>query len=169
MKIFLIGFMGCGKTTTGKILAQKLNYSFFDTDNEISSITGKSISEIFKDKGESYFRELEKLIIQNLENKDNCVISCGGGLPCHNNLMNQINRQGISIYLKLSSNRLFERLKNDTNNRPLLNGKKNSEMQKFISDLLNEREYFYLQSKFKLSLKEHNPEQVADAIIKLLS
>lgn len=169
MKIFLIGFMGCGKTTTGKILAQKLNYSFFDTDNEISSITGKSISEIFKDKGESYFRELEKLIIQNLENKDNCVISCGGGLPCHNNLMNQINRQGISIYLKLSSNRLFERLKNDTNNRPLLNGKKNSEMQKFISDLLNEREYFYLQSKFKLSLKEHNPEQVADAILKLLS
>lgn len=169
MKIFLVGFMGCGKTTTGKILAQKLNFSFYDTDTEISAITGKSISEIFKEKGESYFRELEKLIIQNLETVNNCVIACGGGLPCHNNLINKINLQGISIYLKLSSNRLFERLINEIDSRPLLQGKSNKELQKFISDTLNEREFFYLQSKFKLSLKGHNPEQVADTILNLLS
>lgn len=168
MKIFLVGFMGSGKSSVGKILAQKINYTFIDTDHEIEASTGKSIYEIFEKDGESHFRELEKLTIQNLKNKDNCVIACGGGLPCYNNLMRELNNQGITVYLKLSSERLFDRLQKDANKRPLLLGKNESEMKKYISDLLDEREFYYSQSQFKISIKDHSAEEVADAIIKFI-
>ncbi|MFN4234092.1 MAG: shikimate kinase [Bacteroidia bacterium] len=168
MKIFLVGFMGSGKSSVARVLAQKLNLSFFDTDHEIVASTGKSINEIFEKDGESHFRELEKLTIQNLQNKDNCVIACGGGLPCHNNLMRELNNQGITVYLKLSSERLFDRLQKDSNKRPLLLGKNESEMKKYISHLLDEREFYYSQSQFKISIKDHNAEEVADAIVKYI-
>ncbi len=168
MKIFLIGFMGSGKSSVGKVLAQKLNLKFYDTDQEIIAFTGKRIHEIFEKYGETHFRELEKLTLQNLQHKDNCVIACGGGLPCYNDLMNEINKHGISIYLKLSSERLFERLQKDAEKRPLLLGKNETEMKKYIFDLLNEREFYYSQSQFKISIKDHSPEEVADAITQLI-
>ena len=168
MKIFLIGFMGCGKSSVGRVLAHKLNIRFFDTDHEIVASTGKSIKEIFEKNGESHFRELEKQCIQNFHHKENCVIACGGGLPCHNDLIKEINKQGISIYLKLSSERLFERLQKDAEKRPLLLGKNETELKKYISDLLDEREFYYSQSQFKISIKDHNPEEVAEAITQLI-
>lgn len=168
MKIFLVGFMGSGKSSVGRVLAQKLNLKFYDTDHEIIASTGKSINEIFEKDGEAHFRELEKLTLQNLQHKDNCVIACGGGLPCHNNLMNEINKQGISIYLKLSSERLLERLLKDADKRPLLLGKNETEMKKYIFDLLDEREFYYTQSQFKISIKDHGPEEVAEAIIQMI-
>lgn len=168
MKIFLIGFMGSGKSSVGRVLAQKLNLNFYDTDHEIVATTGKSIHEIFEKDGEAHFRELEKLTLQNLQHKENCVIACGGGLPCHNDLINVINKQGISIYLKLSSERLFDRLQKDAEKRPLLLGKNETEMKKYISDLLDEREFYYSQSQFKISIKDHSPEEVAEAITQLI-
>jgi shikimate kinase len=168
MKLFLIGFMGSGKSSVGKILSQKLNYNFFDTDHEIITSTGKTINEIFEKEGEAHFRELEKITLNNLIQKDNCVIACGGGLPCHNDLMQLLNKEGISIYLKLSSGRLLNRLKNDSEKRPLLKGKNEKEMKVFVSDLLDEREFYYSQSQFKISIKDHSPEEVANAILELI-
>jgi shikimate kinase len=168
MKIFLIGFMGSGKSSVGRILAHKLNLPFFDTDEEIESYAGKSIQDIFEKEGEAHFRELEKTIIQKLIQEENCVIACGGGLACHNNLMQLLNKEGITIYLKLSSERLLNRFKNDSQKRPLLKGKNENEMKVFISDLLDEREFYYSQSQFKISIKDHTPEELANAIIKLL-
>jgi shikimate kinase len=168
MKVFLVGFMGSGKSSVGKALARLLNLEFTDIDYEISSSTGKTIPELFEKEGEKHFRELEKLAIKGIAAKKNMLIACGGGLPCYNDLMKELNKQGITIYLKLSSERLFERLKKDSDKRPLLKGKNDVEMKKFIADLLEEREFYYLQSQYKISIKDHTPEEVAKAIIDLI-
>jgi shikimate kinase len=102
MLIFLIGFMGSGKTSIGKKLAKKMKYAFLDLDQEIEKQENLSISEIFEIHGEDYFRVLEKKVLVDLTQLSNTVVSCGGGTPCHYNNIELINNAGISIYLQLS-------------------------------------------------------------------
>ena len=119
--IYLIGYMGAGKTTISKLLAKKMSLPLYDIDEEIEKEEKKSVSEIFKNDGELYFRILETEILKNI--KQNSIIDCGGGLPIYNNNMRFINSKGISIYLKASNNCLFNRLKNEKKNRPLISKK----------------------------------------------
>lgn len=136
--------MGSGKSTIGKKLANKLSYAFYDLDTEIEKQEGKTISEIFEQKGEEYFRMLESEALKTLSN-ENQVVALGGGTPCFNENIDFINQNGISIYLKYNSGILFSRLVNAKNQRPLLADKTDDELKVFIEAKLTEREIFYNQ------------------------
>ena len=138
--------MGSGKTTFGMKLAKKLNYQFVDTDKEIEELVGMSIESIFNTKGEKYFRQLEKQYIQKLK-VQNVVIATGGGMPCFYDNMEYLNKIGVTVYLEYSSQELFERLKNETVNRPLLKHKSEEDLFDYIDDLLLKRERYYLQAQ----------------------
>lgn len=144
--IILVGFMGSGKTTFGRNLAEKLNYQFIDTDKEIETLVGMSIPTIFEKKGEAYFRQLEREFIKQLK-VQNVVIATGGGLPCFYDNMNYLNKIGVTVYLKYSVEELFERLKNETISRPLLKEKSDTELFEFIEGLLKSRESYYLKAQ----------------------
>jgi shikimate kinase len=146
MIVFLIGFMGCGKTTTGKKLAKKLGYNFIDLDQEIEKQEQVSIDEIFESKGESYFRNLEHQKLLTFLQSKNLVISCGGGTPCFNNNMDLMNKSGYTIYIQMNAEALFIRLKQAKTPRPLLKNLNEEDLKTYINHKLKEREQFYLSS-----------------------
>jgi len=147
MNIFLMGFMGCGKSTIGKKLAKLIDYDFIDFDRLIEEKVQLSINDIFKQKGERYFRELETDVLNQL-NINNTVISLGGGTPCYNENIALINQKGLSIYLKMSKKVLAQRLVESKTKRPLIDDIKNNPvlLNDKINDLLLEREPDYLKA-----------------------
>jgi shikimate kinase len=147
MRIFLIGFMGSGKTTVGETIALKLGYSFIDMDRVIEEEAGMTISQIFDEKGEDEFRRMEHELILRLSEMQNIVVSTGGGVPCFYDNMDIINKCGISIYLKMTPEDLLNRLKGSRFERPLIRDLSTEELEEYISKKLEEREPFYLKSK----------------------
>ena len=151
-RIFLIGYMGSGKTTVGQLLATQLGYSFIDMDNHIEGKLFKSVSQIFAELGEDQFRLLEKQCLHEVAEFDQVIISTGGGVPCFFDNMKYMNKQGVTVYLKLSSADLAERLEQShANKRPLLANRKGEELLHFISEELVKREPFYSQAAFSVS------------------
>jgi shikimate kinase len=144
MNILLIGFMGCGKTSLGEKLAEKMNFKFIDLDEIIVQSEQLSINEIFNVKGESYFRKLETDWLSNFEG-ENFVVSLGGGTPCFNDNMKIINSIGTSVYLQLNSESLTDRLVHSKQKRPLIESFKNdkAKLTLEIDKLLKRREVFY--------------------------
>lgn len=147
MKYFLVGFMGSGKSTIGKLLSEKLNIKYFDLDDVIQKQENKSISEIFSIKGEGYFRILEKKYLKKLMIKDEFIISTGGGTPIHNNMIDLMQKNGRCIYLKCSIKILFNRLKNNKNKRPLISNLSEEKLKIFIEKKISERKIFYEKSE----------------------
>lgn len=145
-RIFLIGFMGSGKSTLGAKLARQLGYQFADMDQLIEETAEMSIPAIFEEHGEEVFRKWELDILTELCRRENLVISTGGGAPCHSNLMDLMNRHGTSIYIQLSPEALRDRLIRSRTERPLIRGKSESELLDFIKILLEKREIFYKQA-----------------------
>jgi shikimate kinase len=152
--------MGAGKSKLGKKLAVKLNIPFFDSDSLIEEIEKLSIDQLFKSKGEAYFRMMEKKVIDDFQTKDDFVLSVGGGLPCQGNLMNDLNHLGTTIYLKHSSGILHQRLRNNKLNRPLLLDLSDEEMKAFIENKLAEREAFYMKSKLVLKTEDQSVNEI---------
>lgn len=151
-KIFLIGFMGSGKTTLAKKLAKKLNYNCFDLDFEIEKNVGVSIPQVFEEKGEEYFRSLEHETLRNvINNNERFVLSVGGGTPCFYNNMDVINENGTSIYLKYNAGILTSRLINAKAKRPLIKNLGEVELKAFVEAKLSEREKFYKKSKLVIA------------------
>ena len=165
MKIFLIGFMGCGKTTLGKKLARTLNYNFIDLDSYIENKTTEKITEIFDKKGEQYFRDLEKESLNEICKMDNMVLASGGGTPCFSDNMQTMLAKGICIYLKMEAGDLAERLCKEKNNRPLIRHLTENELNDFISEKLMEREVCYKKAHHILPAKNISKTD----IIKLIS
>ena len=165
MRIYLIGFMGSGKTTIGKPLAVKLGYKFIDQDDVIEKHFGMTITKVFETRGETVFRETESKVLADLSEMDNIVIATGGGCPCFYNNMELMNQHGLSIYLKGDPQTLVNRLKNSHGTRPLIKGKSDSELIQYVTDKLNEREQFYSQAKVTVQTKDLK----ADDVVKLLS
>lgn len=164
-KIFLMGFMGCGKTTHGKKLAKKLNRPFIDLDHYIERKENKTIPEIFNLSGENAFREMEALYLKQVISRyASAVISLGGGTPCFNNNIDIINTSGLSIYIEMTSKALFQRLENAATARPLLAGKSSDEKLKTISDLLEVRENFYKQAAIKVNGINLDTEKLIEAL-----
>ncbi len=148
MHIYLIGFMGCGKSTVGKKLANKLQYKFLDIDEMIQKGEDITIEEIFQNKGEDSFRQLENKYLRKLPEKSgNYVIATGGGLPCHDGNINYMNESGLTIYLKMNTGQLVYRLKHAKQKRPLLQNKTEEEVIEYIEAKLKEREPFYNKAK----------------------
>lgn len=156
--------MGCGKSSLAKKISNKTGYKLIDTDKEIENITGETIPNIFHQKGEAYFRELEKDFIQSLTPNSKLIISTGGGLPCFNDNMFRLNNLGLTFYLKLSPFELSKRLKDAKQVRPLLLNKSDEELLIYVTELLSLREIFYNQANFTLKGKEQKPDFILDLV-----
>jgi len=151
MTICLLGFMGSGKSTVGKRLAKRLNFSFYDLDAEIEKAEKQTIVEIFAQKGENYFRKIERKLLLKFLDKPDIVLSLGGGTPCFFDNMLKIREKAYSIYLNLPVETLAQRLENAKQTRPLAAGKTPENLRFFIADLLHRREGFYLQADVKIN------------------
>lgn len=146
-KIYLIGFMGSGKTTVGRKLASRLNWSFIDLDDRIQLKAGMEIMEIFAKKGESGFREIESEVLRSLSTEFNTVISTGGGSPCFDENMDYMLGSGLTIYLKMTPVQLKNRLLRSSHERPLIKSITIDELQGFIEKKLSEREKWYSRAE----------------------
>ena len=146
-RVFLIGFMGSGKSTLGSKLARKLGYGFVDMDHLIEDTAGMTVPEIFGEHGEAVFRKWEHDILMELIQQKQLVISTGGGAPCHGEMMRIMNDHGVTLYLKLPPTALRDRLIHSKTERPLIQGKSEEDLLHFITTLLNERESFYGQAQ----------------------
>jgi shikimate kinase len=150
MNYFLIGFMGSGKTHWGKLWASKANYNFIDLDEQIESIVGKTVAQIFEDDGEDFFRQKETEVLQSLNLAENTIVSTGGGTVCFNNNITWMNEKGVTIYLKTAVPQILERVLHEQEKRPLLKNLNTAELQFFIEKKLKEREPFYNQASIVL-------------------
>lgn len=147
MKIFLIGFMGSGKTYWGRKLGQKLGIPFFDLDEQVAAHEGKSISEIFATEGEEYFRLLEKDKLHIItESHDTFVMATGGGTPCYFNNIEYMNRAGTTLWLNTPRDLLFRRLLKEREQRPLLKNLKEDQLKSFIVKKFADRKIYYEQA-----------------------
>ena len=146
-RIILIGYMGSGKTTVGKVLSRELNLPFYDLDWYIENRMHKSIHQIFEEKGEEGFRKIERNLLHEVAEFENVIISCGGGTPSVFDNIGYINQQGESVYLKCRADVLSAHLRMGKTIRPLLLNKTNEEVELFISEQLAQRESFYSQAK----------------------
>ena len=142
-RIFLVGFSGCGKTTHGKKLATLYNYHFIDTDWLFKERYQTSVLDFFKNHGEAEFREKEYGLLQEVCFEKQAVIALGGGTPCYKNAMDLIRQSGVSIYIKMSEDSIFKRLKDSKNVRPLMLEKNDDELKQFIENALKERSPIY--------------------------
>jgi shikimate kinase len=152
--------MGAGKTSTGKKLAKALNCPFVDTDKLISKQEGSTISQLFETKGESYFRALEQQVIEKLDANEVMVVATGGGLPCHNNLMDLLSQKGTTVYLQTKPSTLLLRLKEGKSKRPLITKLNDDELATLIDKMLSVREKIYLKAELVLSEAEQKVENI---------
>lgn len=153
MKVVLLGYMGCGKTTIGKKLSNSLYLDFTDLDQYIEKRERKTISEIFHEKGEIYFRKIESSYLKEFINKhDSFVLSLGGGTPCYGNNMKEIinHKEIISFYLQASIETLCQRLSNNPSKRPLLSSLSEDQLTEYIAKHLFERTPFYEKAIYKI-------------------
>jgi shikimate kinase len=144
--IFLIGFMGSGKSTAGRILAARLGYEFADLDTLIEEQEKMPITEIFALRGEEYFRMAESRALNTLLDRTGMVVACGGGTPCFHDNMQRMKSAGLTIYLKASTQVLTRRLSGKVSKRPLVAGLKGDELRSHLQKLLSGREGWYRQS-----------------------
>lgn len=163
-RIYLIGFMGSGKTTHGKQIARMMGYDFLDVDQWIVEREGKTIPGIFAEDGEARFRELETAAIREISNMQKVVVATGGGLPCHAGNMQLLKDSGLTVYLKLPPEALLSRLKVSKTKRPLLEGKSEAEMYNTIRRMLSEREPWYNQADMTIDGLDRVNERVVNAI-----
>lgn len=164
MRVYLIGFMGCGKTTFGKKLARKLGCDFLDIDKMIEQIEQVSVSELFAVKGETYFRKLESDVLHSTVVHRNAVVSCGGGTPCYFDNMEWMNQRGVSVYLQVPAARLYGRLKTRKHKRPLIANLSDDALKDYIFQKLSEREAFYMQAQMIIEPEKTSAKKVADEL-----
>lgn len=164
MRIILIGFMGVGKTTIGKIIAKKLKLNFVDMDNYIEKREGKSISKIFEEYGEQHFRELESESLKDLIKSDNIVISTGGGIVTTKENSEILKKEKIVIFLDGNTQTILNHLSKEIDKRPLLSNSNN--VEDTISNLLNQRyEKYNSICDIKIDINEKNIEEVVSQIL----
>ncbi|MGC6470749.1 MAG: shikimate kinase [Flavobacteriales bacterium] len=143
MTIFLVGYMGSGKSTLGKKLAHNLNYEFIDLDQYIQKEEDRTIKKIFESDGEDYFRKLERVYLHRIIDSENTVISTGGGTPCFFDNMEQMNEYGKTIYINMHPKALIPRLQKSEEFRPLIAGLEGEKLLDYIYKTLREREIYY--------------------------
>ncbi|MCF6130235.1 AAA family ATPase [Flavobacterium sp. AS60] len=169
-KVILIGYMAVGKTTIAQVLSEKMETKWVDLDSLIEKKTNLSISELFKQKGEVYFRKIEHEIFKEItENEENLIISTGGGTPCYaDNHLLLNGKNSISIYLNASLSLILERLISEKKTRPLVANQSQDELKEFVAKHLFERSYFYNQATFKVNIDNKTPDTIAQEILQYL-
>ncbi|KAA6336431.1 Shikimate kinase [termite gut metagenome] len=168
IRIFLIGYMGAGKTTLGKALARKLNLSFVDIDWFMENRFHKRIRDLFEERGEAGFRELERKILHEVAEFEDVIISTGGGAPCFFDNMDVMNRKGSTVFLDVQPDVLFRRLRITSASRPILKDKTDEELRTFIIQALEGRLPFYTQAQYTFNADElENRWQIDEAVRRL--
>lgn len=172
MKLVLLGYMGCGKTTIGEQLAATLQYSFVDLDAAIAEDEKMSISRLFETKGEIYFRKKEnKMLSHLLSTHKDAVISLGGGTPCYGNVMQLLNENDtiLPIYLSATLHTLTERLFHEIEARPMISHISDKEiLNDFIRKHIFERSFYYNQAKTKIVTDLKTVQEIVEEIVALL-
>ena len=170
--IFLLGYMGAGKTVIGRSLSKKLGFKFYDLDNYIEQIEDKKVSDIFNEKNEVYFRKIENKYLQELSlKKEKKIISTGGGTPCFKNNLEiiQTSSNSISVYLKANIETLVKRLLHSIERRPIISHlKKEDELKEFITKHLFERSFYYEKSDVKIKTDDIELKDIVKLIGELI-
>ena len=171
MKIFLVGYMGSGKSTIGKMLSKNVGIPFFDLDEIIEKHENMSVKKIFEEKGEVYFRKLEHLLLNAFTVKnEHFVLALGGGTPCYANNHEVLKRDDVhSFYLKTSVDVLYQRLKNEKEARPLIADFNEEQLKEYINKHLFDRNYYYFQSKHIIDCSLKNKETIVLELQDLLT
>lgn len=154
IRIFLTGYMGAGKTTLGKAFARSLNIPFVDLDWYMEERFHKTVGELFAERGETGFRELERNMLHEVGAFENVIISTGGGAPCFFDNMDFMNHNGKTVFLNVHPDVLFRRLRVAKQQRPILQGKEDEELKEFIIQALEKRAPFYSQAQYVLDADE---------------
>jgi len=163
--IFLVGFMGVGKTTSGKKLAHLLNSQFIDLDELFVEQEGLSIADFFKLYNEDQFREKERNLLHSLSKEAPAIVATGGGTPCFFDNMDWMNENGITIYLQMPAPALAQRLANSKRHkRPLIKDLDESEILQFIEERMKIRHPFYVKSKYHINAMDINLEKLREQI-----
>lgn len=158
--------MGSGKTLVSKELSILNNFKIFDLDTEISKQNNSSIAEIFKKKGEIFFRKTEKEVLEKiLSTEKNIILSLGGGTPCYYNNIDSINEKTISVFLKTNVKTLAQRLSSEKDKRPLIQNISNEDLPEFIAKHLFERNPFYNQAKITINTDNLSAREIAEEIL----
>lgn len=165
MKIFLIGFMGSGKSHWGRLLSQKLSIPFFDLDEQVCAHADKSIPEIFSADGEEHFRIMEKEVLYIIsESHDSFVMACGGGSPCFFNNIEYMNQSGTTVWINTPLSILYERLVKEKDKRPLIKELTEDQLRSFISRKFAGRKIYYEQAAITM---DEEPVQL-DKLIEMI-
>ena len=171
MKIVLLGYMASGKSSIGKTLSKKLSLRFIDLDDYIIEKENRSIADLFKEKGEIYFRRIEsEYLIEILSIDDDLMLSLGGGTPCYGNNMEEINKENtISVYLQGSIPTISKRLIKDKSKRPLISVLADNKITEFVAKHIFERRPFYEQAKMTIKIDDKTQTEVTTELEKLLN
>ena len=161
MRIFLIGFMGTGKSYWGKLWAKENLMGFFDLDELIEKEEEASVIDIFETAGEDYFRIKEASILRDISKNDHCIISCGGGTACFHDNLQWMNENGVTVYLNASSQYILDHVLLEKEKRPLIKKVNEAELLFFIEQKLKERSPIYNQAKFKFDSETLNKDSLA--------
>ena len=167
MRIYLVGFMGSGKTTFGRKLAQKLGYAFADLDERLAAQSGKTIPELFANLGEAEFRKLEQEVLHQTMADADVVVSTGGGTPCFFDNMAWMNKQGVTIWLDEPLTAIAARLAPEKEHRPLIAKLSDSELLAFLEKQRAERLSFYSSAQIHLQDETITPDSFKRALAKL--
>lgn len=151
MRIYLIGYMGCGKSTLGRRLSKHTGLQFIDMDHYIEERNCKTIPQIFAEEGEAEFRKKERKALEELAEFTDVVIATGGGAPCFFDNVDVMNRTGKTIYLNIDPGILADRLMKSKTERPLIKGKSRKELVAFIDETLRKRNEFYKQAHYQIT------------------
>lgn len=157
--------MGSGKSHWGRLLSQKLGLHFFDLDEQVVGIAGKSIPEIFANEGEEKFRLMEKDTLHIIsESHESFVMACGGGTPCYFNNIDYMNQSGISVWINTPMEELYQRLIREKSNRPLIRELEDDQLRNFISKKYSDRRIFYEQASTSIDEEPIEIEHLIDKI-----
>jgi shikimate kinase len=162
--IFLIGFMGSGKTHWGKKWASVSDYEFIDLDELIEKQEKMTVEKLFDKKGEAYFRKIEQELLKKIERNERLIVSCGGGTPCFSDNIQWMNEHGYTVYLYANPARLLENISGEIEKRPMFKKVNKGEIIFFIDQKLKERSVFYHQAQLTLQVPSLNEESIFQII-----
>lgn len=168
MNIYLIGFMGSGKSSTGRKIASSLHWAFADTDKIVEEQEGAEVPEIFAQRGEEYFREAEGRALRMASGRTRTVVACGGGTPCSSDNIAIMRSTGVIVYLKLPAEALASRLRRSRTVRPLLQDAGEEELTIRVQKLLAQRTEWYEMADLVLDGVNDTPEEMTSHIAGLV-
>ena len=167
-RVFLIGYMGAGKTTVGKVLSERLGLSFIDLDHYIEGRYHKTVGQLFAERGEDEFRDIERRMLREVAMFEDILVSTGGGTPCFFDNMDFMNESGKTVYLKVSVDELAKRLEICKTTRPVLKGRSGDELKQFIDEKKQKREPFYTKASLVFDAENMMTERDVYTIIESL-